>query len=40
MFERTVRVKNMYDIKLSYVNKNDVQSNIQKYNRITPERKH
>ena len=40
MFVRTVRVKNMYDIELSYMNKNDVQSNIHKYNRITPERKH
>ena len=39
MLERTLGVQNMHQIEIYYVNKNDVESNIQRYIIITWERK-
>ena len=40
MSDITIWVQNMHETEIAYVNDNDVESNIHKYNRIKPERKH
>ena len=34
MFEIILGVQNMHEIEITYMNNNDVESNIHKYNRI------